>query len=149
MQHRSTVCCCSVIKSCPTLCNPTDCRIPDFPVLLYFNLKWNLKKCKHTHTSLQYWWWPSPGGKIESWIFVAIVSSNHLKFTTRRTYSFMCWGSVGKKSWVAWPSPVLFWVLSVSWFFSPSFAELKASHRQQSRTQQPRDSGTLQAQRFV
>ena len=26
-------CCCSVAKSCPTLCNPMDCSVPDFPVL--------------------------------------------------------------------------------------------------------------------
>ena len=28
------VCCsCSVTKSCPTLCNPMDCSMPDFPIL--------------------------------------------------------------------------------------------------------------------
>ena len=27
------VCCCSVAKSCPTLCNPVDCGTPGFPVL--------------------------------------------------------------------------------------------------------------------
>ena len=26
-------CCCSVAQSCPTLRNPMDCRVPDFPVL--------------------------------------------------------------------------------------------------------------------
>ena len=25
-------CCCSVAKSCPTLCNPMDCNTPDLPV---------------------------------------------------------------------------------------------------------------------
>ena len=25
--------CCSVVQSCPTLCDPMDCRMPDFPVL--------------------------------------------------------------------------------------------------------------------
>ena len=25
-------CCCSVTKSCPTLCNPMDCNTPDLPV---------------------------------------------------------------------------------------------------------------------
>ena len=25
--------CCSVAQSCPTLCNPMDCSMPDFPVL--------------------------------------------------------------------------------------------------------------------
>ena len=25
-------CCCSVAKSCPTLCNPMDCNMPDLPV---------------------------------------------------------------------------------------------------------------------
>ena len=28
-------CCCSVAKSCPTLCNPMDCSILEFPVLHY------------------------------------------------------------------------------------------------------------------
>ena len=27
--------CCSVTKSCPTLCNPMDCSTPGFPVLHY------------------------------------------------------------------------------------------------------------------
>ena len=27
--------CCSVGKSCPTLCDPTNCSTPDFPVLHY------------------------------------------------------------------------------------------------------------------
>ena len=29
----STCCCCSVAKSCPTLCNRMDCYTPSFPVL--------------------------------------------------------------------------------------------------------------------
>ena len=28
-------CCCSVAKSCPTLCDPINCNMPVFPVLLY------------------------------------------------------------------------------------------------------------------
>ena len=28
-------CCCSVTKSCPTLCDPTNCSTPGFPVLHY------------------------------------------------------------------------------------------------------------------
>ena len=28
-------CCCSVTKSCLTLCDPTDCSTPDFPVFHY------------------------------------------------------------------------------------------------------------------
>ena len=28
-------CCCSVAKSCPTLCHPVDCSTPDFPILHY------------------------------------------------------------------------------------------------------------------
>ena len=28
-------CCCSVAKSCPTLCDPMGCSVPVFPVLLY------------------------------------------------------------------------------------------------------------------
>ena len=34
--HSKTSCCsCSVVKSRPTLCNPTDCSTPGFPVLHY------------------------------------------------------------------------------------------------------------------
>ena len=32
---RSGLCCCSVTKSGPTLCGPTDCSVPGFPVLHY------------------------------------------------------------------------------------------------------------------
>ena len=28
-------CCCPVAQSCPTLCNPTDCSTPGFPVMRY------------------------------------------------------------------------------------------------------------------
>ena len=27
-------CCCSVAQSCPTVCNPVDCSMPGFPILL-------------------------------------------------------------------------------------------------------------------
>ena len=30
-------CCCSVTKSCPTLCNLMDCSIPGFPVLYHLS----------------------------------------------------------------------------------------------------------------
>ena len=29
----TTFCCCSVTQSCPALCDPMDCSMPDFPVL--------------------------------------------------------------------------------------------------------------------
>ena len=32
-QFTFACCCCSVAHSCPTLCSPTDCSIPGFPVL--------------------------------------------------------------------------------------------------------------------
>ena len=31
----SICCCCSVTKSCPTLCNLMDCSMPGFPVINY------------------------------------------------------------------------------------------------------------------
>ena len=49
-------CCCSVAQLCPTLCNPTDCSTPGFPVLrhlpcpspypssLSFTISWSLLK---------------------------------------------------------------------------------------------------------
>ena len=36
-------CCCSVAKSCLTLCSPMNCSMPGFPVLHYF------PKCAQTH----------------------------------------------------------------------------------------------------
>ena len=30
-------CCCSVAKSCPTLCNPIDCNMPELPVPNHFS----------------------------------------------------------------------------------------------------------------
>ena len=32
----SSVCCCSIVQSCLTLCNPMDCSTPGFPVLHHF-----------------------------------------------------------------------------------------------------------------
>ena len=31
--HTKEYCCWSITKSCPTLCNPLDCSMPEFPVL--------------------------------------------------------------------------------------------------------------------
>ena len=50
-------CCCSVTKSCPTLCNPVDCSIPGFPGLHY------LLEFAQTH---------------DHWVSDAIQPSNHL-----------------------------------------------------------------------
>ena len=33
IEHHRECCCCSVAKSCPTLCDPMDCSTPGFPVL--------------------------------------------------------------------------------------------------------------------
>ena len=47
------VCVCSVTRSCPTLCNPMECSIPVFPVLLYLvefaqiHVHWSLLPFKH------------------------------------------------------------------------------------------------------
>jgi len=42
-------CCCSITKSCPTLCYPMDCSIPDFPVHHY------LPEFAQIHYSLSWW----------------------------------------------------------------------------------------------
>ena len=36
--NRSFYYCCSVVKSCPTLCDPMDYSIPDFPVFHYLSV---------------------------------------------------------------------------------------------------------------
>ena len=33
MEDLHTLTCCSITKSCPTLCDPMDCHMPGFPVL--------------------------------------------------------------------------------------------------------------------
>ena len=44
------VSCCSVIQSCPTLCNPMDCSIPGFPIC--FTISWNLSKLMSTESMM-------------------------------------------------------------------------------------------------
>ena len=46
MLNISNDCCCSVAQSCPTLCDPTDCSTPGFPVLHY------LQEFAQTHVHL-------------------------------------------------------------------------------------------------
>ena len=99
-------------------------RLP-CPTIPQFKIKF--KKCKHTHkptilmVTISRW---------KDWVLnfccYCFFKSSEIHY---QNIFLLCWGSVGKKSWLAWPFPVLFWVLPVSWFFSPSFAELKASHR--------------------
>ena len=50
-------CCCSVAKSCPTLCNPMDCSAPGFPVQLSPWVCWNLisGSSAFSKTSLNIW----------------------------------------------------------------------------------------------
>ena len=48
------LCCCLVAQSCPALCHPMDCRMPDFPVL-------------HHHPEL-----------AQTYIVESVMSSNHL-----------------------------------------------------------------------
>ena len=66
-------CCCSVTKSCPTLCDPIDCSMASFPVLQYLYLTYiyiyqcgilPLKKCqKHGENETGYLADPGvPGG---------------------------------------------------------------------------------------
>ena len=43
----SIVCCCSVAHSCPTLCDPMDCSMPDFLVFHY------LPEFAQTHENIQ------------------------------------------------------------------------------------------------
>ena len=46
MVGTGTDCCCSVAKSCPTLCDPMNCSTPGFPVLLSPNY---LPEFVHVH----------------------------------------------------------------------------------------------------
>ena len=78
--------CCSVTKSCPTLCDPIDCSMPDFSVLHY------LLEFAQTHVHWVHWgWWyystisssvttffssfpqsfPASGSFPMSWLFVS------------------------------------------------------------------------------
>ena len=60
-------CCCSVTKSCPTLCDPMDCSMPGLPVLLY------LPELAQTHVH---------------WVSDAIQPSNLLLYPFLLTLSF-------------------------------------------------------------
>ena len=54
--HRHRVCCCSVTQLCPTLCNPTDCSTPGFPVLHYL--------LEFAQTPLSRWCHPSVSSSV-------------------------------------------------------------------------------------
>ena len=47
-KYQDYFCCCSVTKSCPTLCNPMDCSTPGLPLLSFttasFPISWSLLK---------------------------------------------------------------------------------------------------------
>ena len=59
--------CCSVAKSCPTLCNPMDCSVPDFLVFHYL-----LEFAQiHLHSSPLSWWY----------ILSSVISSSVLLFS--------------------------------------------------------------------
>ena len=44
-------CCCSVTQSCPTLCDPTDCSTPGFPVLHHLQSLLKLMSIESVMTS--------------------------------------------------------------------------------------------------
>ena len=60
----SGCCCCSVAKSCLTLCDPVDCSMSDFPVLHYLaefaqtHVRWVSDAIQPSHSLLS----PSPPG---------------------------------------------------------------------------------------
>ena len=74
-------CCCSTTKSCPTLCNPMDCRMPGFPVLHYLpefaqtHVHWVSDAIQPSHPVLS----PSPAPNLSqhqslfpmSWLFAS------------------------------------------------------------------------------
>ena len=51
-------CCCSVVQSCPTLCNPMDCSMPGFPVLHH------LPEFAQTHVHRVSWCHPTISSSV-------------------------------------------------------------------------------------
>ena len=95
-------CCCSVTKSCTTLCNPKDCSMPGFPILHYVseiaqihahsvgNAIW---VCIITSQMLNLW------EKLISHLFlsvlfyteVSLIYSVTLYYTYSFSYPFLLW----------------------------------------------------------
>ena len=92
--------CCSVAKSCPTLCNPMDCSTPGFPS---FTISWSLLKLM----------------SIE-----LVMLSNHLILCCHFSFClqpFSAWGFFSSESafCIRWPCLVLDTVvLNYVWIFS-------------------------------
>ena len=57
------MCCCSVTKSCPTLCNPMDCNAPSFPILHYL-----LEVCSNSRP-LSQWCHPAFSSSVTNFSF--------------------------------------------------------------------------------
>ena len=57
------MCCCSVTKSCPTLCNPMDCNAPSFPILHYL-----LEVCSNSRP-LSQWCYPAFSSFVTNFSF--------------------------------------------------------------------------------
>ena len=89
------LCCCSVTQSCPALCHPMDCRMPDFPVL-------------HHHPEL-----------AQTHIIESVMSSNHLILCRPRLLLPSIFPSIRVSNKLAlrisWPK---YWIFSFS--ISPS-----------------------------
>ena len=89
------LCCCSVTQSCPALCHPMDCRMPDFPVL-------------HHHPEL-----------AQTHIIESVMSSNHLILGRPRLLLPSIFPSIRVSNKLAlrisWPK---YWIFSFS--ISPS-----------------------------
>ena len=69
----NSVCCCSVTKLCPTLCDPMDCSTPGFPVLHY------LPEFASNSYPLSRWCHPTISSSVTpfSCLFFQWVGSSH------------------------------------------------------------------------
>ena len=81
-----TLACCSVTKSCPTLCNPTDCSMPGFPVLhcLPANVHWVGDAFQPSHPLLALFLLPSifPGIRVfPNELALLILSTKYWRFS--------------------------------------------------------------------
>ena len=76
--HQAPGCCCSVTKSCLTLCNPMNCSTPDLPV------PHDLPEFAQIHVHCHK---PQLSGQMKDLTILAIIN----KFINRQKHEVYCW----------------------------------------------------------
>ena len=112
-------CCCSVAKSCPTLCNPMDCSTPGFPV---FHFSHSLLKLMSTESvmpssvatfSSHLQSFPASGSFPTSQLFASGGQSIGASASASvLPMNIQDWFPLGRTGWISWQSTGLSRVFS-------------------------------------